>query len=311
MGGGHHDDFNTRLERDQRRAAAFTGAHGLHDDIPADQYHADAVAAVPTLSASIANILVTRSPAHARAAHPKLNPDHVRDHDDKFDLGTAAHALLLQGANVIHEVDADDWRTKQAKEEREAARAAGRLPLLVRQAESVRQMVEAAWTQLAVHAADPPLFIQGKPEQTIVWEDEQGVVCRARIDWLHDDHSAIDDYKTTSASADPARWERTMYGIGADVQVAFYLRGMERLFGVRPAWRYAVQETTPPYALSVVDLAPSALALAIAKVEKAVTVWARCLESGDWPGYGSRVASIEVPTYEELRWLDREAEAAA
>lgn len=279
---------------------------------PADTYHADEVIDTPpTLSASIANMLITKSPAHARAAHPKLNPNLVREESDKFDLGTCCHELLLRGISIIDVIDANDWRTKDAKEARTASRQAGRIPLLPPQAAAVTEMVAAAREQLADHTADPPLFTDGKPEQTLVWAEGNGVVCRARLDWLRDDFTAIDDLKSTSASAEPSRWTRTMYGMGSDVQVAFYRRGVEKLTGVTPAFRYAVVETYPPYVLSVVDLAPSALALAEAKVDAAIEIWADCLTNDFWPGYDQRVASIELPTWEEMRWLEREAMEAA
>ncbi len=282
---------------------------GIFDGVDAAVYHADKFTDVPSLSASIARILVGKSPAHARAAHPVLNPDLERKDDAKFDLGSAAHALFLEGEDVIFTVLAADWRTKEAKEARDAARADGKIPLLLQQAGDVRSMVAEARTQLDKHRAKPPLFKSGKPEQTLVWEEENGVLCRARLDWLRDDHTAIDDYKTTSASADPDKWTRTMYGMGADMQVAFYMRGVELLTGIRPVFRYAVQETYPPYALSVVDLAPSALALAEQKVEKAIEMWGFCLEKDFWPAYPEQVASIEVPTYEEMKWLEKEAAA--
>jgi hypothetical protein len=167
-------------------------------------------------------------------------------------------------------------------------------------------MADTARQQLADHAADPRLFVDGQPERTLIWEDDHGVICRARLDWLRDDNTAIDDLKTTSASADPAKWTRTMYGMGCDVQVAFYTRGVEKLTGIRPLFRYAVIETYPPFALSVVDLAPSAVALGEEKVQRAIDLWAACLERDEWPGYDKRVASIELPTYEELRWLERD-----
>jgi hypothetical protein len=287
-----------------------TLASGIHGGIPAATYHADPCE-VPSLSASIAHILVTRSPAHARAAHPMLNPDLVREESDKFDLGTAAHALFLQGDDIIAELPYPDWRSKEAREHRDTAKTGGWIPLLADQAGRVQAMVAAAKTSMGTHEAQPPLFADGKPEQTLVWEDDHGVVCRARLDWLRDDFTAICDLKTTSASADPAKWTRTMYGMGSDLQVAFYIRGVERLTGVRPVFRYVVVETYSPYALSVVDLAPSALALAADKVQAAIDTWADCLQYDTWPGYGSRVASIEVPTYEEMRWLERTGEQAA
>jgi hypothetical protein len=279
---------------------------GIHDGVPADAYHADEVADQPSLSASIAHLLCTSSPAHARAAHPKLNPGLEREEESKFDIGTVAHALLLQGDDIAVIIDAPDWRTKVAQEARDAARATGFVPLLVGQWERVQQMVTAAREQLATHRADPTPFTDGQPEQTLVWDDG-GVACRARLDWIRDDRATIDDYKSTGASADPAKWVKTAYGIGADTQVAFYLRGCEKALGVRPAWRYVVQETYPPYALSVVDLAPSALAVGDDKVKYALDVWRRCLASGEWPAYTSRVASLEIPTFAELQWMERDA----
>lgn len=281
---------------------------GIHDDVPADEYHADP-AETPSLSSSIANILISQSPAHARAAHPRLNPDVQRDEEAKFDVGTTAHALLLQDDDLIAELPFTDWRTKDAKTARDEARTAGRIPLLSDQAARVRAMVAAARQGITSHAAQPPLFTAGKPEQTLIWEDDHGVICRARLDWLHDNHQAVDDLKTTGTSADPQKWTRTGYGIGIDVQVAFYLRGLERLTGIRAAWRYVVVETYPPYAVSVCDLAPSALALGEAKVQRAIDVWAVCIEADSWPGYDRRVASIEVPTWAEMQWLEREAAA--
>ncbi len=277
---------------------------GIHDKVDADAYHAGGTG-TPSLSSSIARILVGKAPLHAWAAHPILNPRFEREEDAKFDVGTAAHALMLEGEDVIAVWDeSDDWRKKDAQEFRERMRLAGRIPLLRRHAQAVYAVVERAHEQLDYHEADPQPFTVGRPEQTLVWE-EKGVLCRARLDWLRDDHTAIDDYKTTSASADPMKWERTMYGMGADIQVAFYRRGVLALTGVLPAFRFIVQETYQPYALSVVELAPSALALAEEKVDRALELWKRCLDFGEWPAYSRQVASIELPAWEETRWFER------
>lgn len=280
--------------------------------ISADEYHADPCEE-PSLSASIASIICSRSPLHAWAAHPKLNPDFKRHEESKFDVGTAAHALLLEGKppeQVVDVVEFDSWRTNAAKEARDAARASGRVPLLEREAEQVYAMIDAAHAQLQLHDASPTPFTAGKPEQTLVWmEPAEGgaVTCRALVDWLHDDRRVIDDFKTTSASADPHRWERTLFTIGADVQTAFYLRGIYALFGIHAELRYVVQETYPPYALSVLSLAPAALAIGKHKVETALAIWSKCLEADHWPGYAARVAYVDPPPWEEARWLEREA----
>ena len=281
-------------------------------DIPSSLYHADDLGGdTPSLSASLIHTLLSCSPAHARAQHPKLNPALERDDAAHYDIGMVVHALLLQGEDVAEVIDAPDWRTKAAKEARDEARAAGLVPLLAHQHENVRSIVAAAREQLEVFDAAPGLLVDGKPEQTIVWE-ENGVLCRSRLDWLHDDHTAIDDVKTTSRSANPDGWSRSLFNFGGDVQAALYLRGAKAVTGVDAVFRWAVVETTYPYALSVLTPGPDVLALADAKVDTAIRVWRDCLERNHWPGYPTRVCTVELPPWEEPRFLemrDRETDA--
>jgi hypothetical protein len=171
-------------------------------DLAAADYHADLTKDVPTLSSSIANLLINRSPLHAWTAHPRLNPNFVPVDDSKYDVGTVAHSLLLEGTANVDVCDFADWRTKDAREARDISRANGRTPLLAHQFEEVMGMCNAVAAQLQAFDVDPIPLTAGKPEQTMVWQDAQtGVWCRARIDWLHDDLSAIDDLKTTTRSA--------------------------------------------------------------------------------------------------------------
>lgn len=281
--------------------------------IPADQYHADPCDE-PSLSASIAHILCSQSPAHARAAHPKLNPDMVRDEKGHYDVGTAAHSILLQGdRSQLEIIDAPDWRTNAAKDARDQARADGKIPLLANVMVEVDAMVSAALEQLNTHAARPLLFTEGQPEQTLVWEEKGGVICRARLDWLRDDRATIDDYKSAH-DCNPENWNRrAMFSNGYDVQAAFYLRGLKALTGVDAIWRWVVQEKTFPYSLVVVTPGSDVLEVANAKVEYALKRWRRCLRTGVWPGYVSEVVVAELPSWaDDAKWLvDEYTEAAA
>lgn len=275
--------------------------------IDAATYHADLVSDVPTLSASIVKRLLI-SPKHAWHDHPKLNPYYVREDDPKFSVGTVAHAVLLEGKDVVEIIEADDWRTNAAKDAAKIARDHGKIPLLGKHYFDVLAMVEAAQTQLDAHEASPPLFKDGRAEVTLVW-DEGGVTCRARLDWLHDDMSAIDDLKTTKLSASPAKFERSIFNLGYDVQAAFYLRGLASVSGGVgvPVFRFAVVETSPPFALSVVTLNETALAVGDAKVQYALDLWRGCLERGEWPAYSTSVHEADAPPW-ELRWLDNHEE---
>jgi len=270
----------------------------------ADLYHADPCPA-PSLSSSGAWTLLRNSPRHALFDHPKLNAAYRRTEREEFDLGTAAHAYILEGDESFTIIDAADFRTKAAQEARVIARQAGKTPLLAHRWADVQRMAVAVQHQLAAHEDVPIPLSAGQPEQTLIWQ-EGGIWCRARVDWLHDDYRTIDDLKTTSASANPEVWGRRLWAAGHDLQAAFYRRGVQALFGIEARFRFVVIENTPPFALSVISLDPAAMALADHKVLRAITLWKWCLDNDRWPGYPTRTCYAELPPWEEAQWLERE-----
>lgn len=283
---------------------------GIHDGMSADEYHADPTQDA-SLSAHLAHLLVSCSPRHAWSAHPKLNPDFDRVEEAKFDLGTVAHELVLRGVEVVRVVDAADWRTNAAKDERDQARAEGLVPLLAKDWKRVMAMCDAITEQLDALDIDPQPFTDGTPETTLIWQDS-GVWARGRLDWLRSDRLAIDDLKTTQGSANPAAWCRArLWDIGADVQAAFYIRGLRALTGVTPDFRFVVAESSPPYAVSVVSLAPGALELANRKVDYAIATWKECIRTGVWPAYPRQVVYAELPAWAETDFFTRTFEERA
>lgn len=283
---------------------------GIHE-ITAEEYHSDPCE-VPSLSASLASKLVNETPAHARLAHPRLSPDFERVEKTQFDVGNLAHTLFLEGhADRVRVLDFDDYRKKDAQTARDEARAEGLVPVLAKDFERV-EAAAAAWrVQVMNRDFDPPLFTDGKPEVMIVWE-ERGVTCRALIDWLRDDFLAIDDLKSTSASANPIIWaKRALKQIGADVQVSFYRRGVKALTGKEPAFRYVLAETEPPFLISTVSLDPSWLELGEAKVDRAMERWRTCMDDDNWPGYPEAIYYAEAPAWAELEFMELDGEVFA
>ena len=269
----------------------------------AQQYHGDEIADRPTLSKSIIQILLNASPAHARHAHPKLNPNFERKEETKFDLGNAVHQVFLEGIDAVAVLPYKDFKSNAAKDDRDQARADGRIPLLTKDYERVEEMIVAIRAQLATR--DDALFENGHAEQTITWTD-RGVACRARLDWLTDDQTEIHDLKT-SDSANPDRWCRSiMFRIGADVQAQFYARGVEAITGSRPTFTFLVAETAAPYMIKPIAIGPDVATLADKKIDYALNLWRRCLERDEWPGYDGRIAYADLPPWMEGQWLERE-----
>lgn len=275
----------------------------------AAQYHADPCPE-PSLSASFACELITTTPAHARLKHPRLNKTYVDEKATHFDIGEVAHAAFLEGRDIVEVLEFPDFKTNAAREARDKARGNGRVPLLRKHWHDVDLMLQATRKQLDAHEDGQFMFTQGIAEPVLVW-CEEGVWCRARLDWLRLDQwqrgFAIDDLKTSSTSADPETLsERKVWDLGWDVKASFYRRGLYQLTGCGAEFRFAVQEMYAPFALSVIAPSPGAEMLGDMKVHLAMERWERGLRANHWPGYPRRTAYFEVPAWLEKRWADRE-----
>jgi hypothetical protein len=247
----------------------------------------------PSLNTSTALTLLTQSPLHAKLQHVRLTPDARREESSRADLGSIAHALLLEGdMSTVVVVEADDWRTKAAKEQRDAARADGKLPILTKDYGVVMEMVQVADHALMGSELCTD-WLSAKAEQTLIWQ-EDGTWCRARPDKLTPDDKVYFEYKTT-ASAHPAAFVKTAINQGYDLQAVLGRRGVKAVTGIEPTVVFVVQEIEPPYAVSFISLSPMFLSIAEERLLLALEQWRRCMTSNEWPGYSERVATVDPP----------------
>jgi hypothetical protein len=277
----------------------------------AAEYHADPCPE-PSLSSSMCCALMGTTPAHARLKHPRLNQAMVAETAEHFDVGTIVHAAFLEGRDVVEVLDYNDFRTNAAKDARDSARKAGKVPLLRKVWSDVDRMLAATRRQLDDHEDGIAMFTEGLAEPVLVWQ-EDGIWCRARFDWLRVDGRmfAIDDFKTTSTSADPETLsDRKAWDMGWDIQASFYRRGLHTLTGRTAGFRFAVQEIYEPYALSVLTPGPSAEMLGDMRVNKAISQWRGGVIDNDWHAYPRRTAHFEVPMWLDKKWADREVRDA-
>lgn len=253
----------------------------------------------PSLSRSTIMDLLFKSPLHAWANNPRLNPLYTEEKEDKFDIGESCHCWFLEGVNKMAIIEADDWRTKAAKEAREEARNNGKIPMLEKQATAVRVMVDVARNYLN-HSDLAGLFDDGDAELTYLWEDGPSW-CRSRVDKISKDRGFILDYKTTGTSANPEDFIRIILSHGYDVQESFYRRGVKAVEGIEPKFIFMVQETDPPYPCSFIGLSPEFQAMAEQKVIRGMDLWRNCMAKREWPGYPSRVCYLDPPPW-ALNW---------
>lgn len=267
-------------------------------DIPEAVYHADPVPS-RSLSSSGARRLLECPALFDYERRHKRGPKKA------FDIGSAAHHLVLGTGPELVVIDAPDMRTKAAKEQRDAAYARDAIPLLPAEFEQVQSMAEA----LKGHPMAAKVFApeRGPAERSLFWQDaETGVWCRARLDHMPTaDYTArwfiVSDYKTTR-SAHPEQISKAVYDYGYHIQAAMYLEGV-RALGIHadPRMVFVFQEKAAPYVTTVIELDHVALKIGHSQLRKALALYRQCSESGRWPGYSEQVETISLPVYAERK----------
>lgn len=296
-------------------------------DMPESRYHADPCPE-PSLSSSIARILLTHSPLHAAENHPRLNPDYEPDESARFDLGATAHAVLLERDwTKVQVIDPADhtgkngaipkgWTNNSIRAARDEARAQGLIPVLKEDAEAVQDMVSEALGFIS-RSEIAGLFDQGVPEQTFIWQetvDRTPIWLRARLDWIGTGGAKgkpwILDYKTCQNAA-PDAFSRQIGAMGYDIQAAFYCRGVRALDDIEQHdFIFLAQEIAPPYACSLHMLSPVYLEMAEDKVQRAIDLWANCIYTKRWPSYPTDVLRADPPPWAYNQYISVMTERA-
>jgi hypothetical protein len=270
-------------------------------DIPDHAYHADPVPGGSLSSSGARKLLPPNCPARYR-----YELDHPPASTAEFDFGHAAHKLILGSGPELAIIDADDWRTKAAREQRDDAYANSAVPLLRYEYEQVHAMAAA----IRQHPIASVLFDpdHGTPEQSVFWiDDRTGVWRRARLDWLPNPSGGrliLIDYKTTRSAAIDAI-QRAVHQYGYHQQADWYIAGAKalRLAG-DVAFLFVFQEKTPPYLVTVVELDIVALRIGRELNDQALDVYSRCIETGRWPGYSEAIELIPLPAWAETRHME-------
>lgn len=255
---------------------------GFHDGIEEAAYHGDRA----SLSVSGAKVLL-KAPALFRQQqdHPVTK--------DVFDVGSAAHKLVLGVGDPIYVVPADDWRTKVAKEERDEARAEGYIPILPETYEQVSAMAD----KLSEHTLAMSLLSGGKPEVSAYCVDEPtGVLRRCRYDYLRDDLAV--DYKSCASCA-PWAFSKACADFGYHQQAAWYLDVAADLGKPLRGFVFIAQMKEPPYLVECYELEATAVQVGRERNRAALERFRDCTETGIWPGFTGRqtITALDIPSW--------------
>ena len=282
--------------------------HGLDEQI----YHS-----LPGLSSTGAK-KIHKSPAHFH--HYMTEKPETKA---EWDLGTAVHAKVLGvGAPVavypdgtggerfeFEGVELDSVLSKTgalgsnaAKAFEADARAKGLVPVK-------RAVVRLRDTIAEAVLSDPTarkLLEVGHPEVSMFADDpDTEVRLRGRLDWLG---RRIVDLKTTSGDASEEAFEKDTFKFGYDIQFGHYEHLYHLITGETIPYLWIVVETSAPFLVGIHRLGDDEILMARRRARQARERYARCLETGEWPGYKTRsggpIGILRAPVWNINNYID-------
>ncbi len=281
-------------------------------DVTPDEYHR-----LPGFSATLAKILVQRSPAHAKDAYDRQQERAAAEDDDegddevsddkqkRLDKGNIQHALVLGVGKRIEVIPSTilakngSYGTAAAKLLRDRARGAGMIP--VKEPDLVIHERIADGTRACLAAIGHTL--DGVSELAIEWHEPTPsgpVRCRSMLDHVigyrngvvsplaSASTAVIYDLKNV-ADANPERVQKTAENLGYAIQAHAYKLALNTLYPNlqgRIDFRFLFVETARPYAIWDPERLSGAFQeLGSRRWIRALHTWAACTESGEWPAY--------------------------
>lgn len=281
--------------------------------------------ALPAVSASIVKTLDSECPK-AAWFESWLNPSRPADPSDASDVGEIGHSIILEGhSNNCVVIDPNDhpaektgaipagWTNKSIKAARDAARDAGKIPVLVEDMVGINGMAASARAFIeSLKDSEPAVWACMQPgggdsELTVVTRGATPL--RIRPDRISADRKLVVHLKTTTMSAEPESWARSqLTAQGGYITAAFYRSAIEYEFNaVDSDHVFLVVEQKAPYLCSISGITPEGYEIGRQKCVNALALWDECVARGSFPAYPNRVAYKELPAWIAQQHEERQA----
>jgi len=260
---------------------------GIYNGVPFDEYEQ-----WEAVNNSILWTLKTHSPLHA-----KTYMDSPPEPTEAFIIGRALHTLVLEPRkfNKFYAVTpVCDRRTKDGKAIYKAFQdnLNGQEILTKDQFEMIDVMADSIKRQI-IHR----LIERGEAEVCIVWIDKKtGLICKARIDYVHRKRSILIDLKSTR-DASPNDFSKSIYNYGYYQQSAFYSDGWSVLTGDPTAFVFLPVEKKPPYEPAAYEMREQVIYAGRQSYRQALDTFAECKKKDEWPGYANEVVMLSLPQW--------------
>lgn len=255
---------------------------GIHENIPAEDYHAHMA-----LSRSYLCKLL-RSPAHALVE---------TEETPAMRFGSLVHTCVLEPGEQLKryaKAPVCDRRTTKGKAiyAEWTAENSGKIVVSEQDWETAINISAAIHN----HPDAAELLSEGRPEVTAICKDISGPLRKARIDWDRSDIGALIDLKTTS-DASPAAFARSAANYQYHIQAAYYLDTWREAGGDAETFWFIAVEKTPPFGIAVYELPANAIEDGRRLYREAIARHNVCQDSGEWPAYEPGIKQLVWPAW--------------
>lgn len=266
-------------------------------NLPDSLYYADPLKAYGTESLSATShrhLVAPSTPAHFR-----WKIDHPDDgRTDAMIFGKALHAVALQTGDLAIFREAKTWRSQAGQAFLDAHDPDGdEAPVLAADVPAIMAMAKA----LREHPLARLGLTGGWAEQALFGQHpDLGVWLRCKLDYLtgaKDDRLILTDIKTTQC-AHPAKFVKSAGDYAYDLQADACGWLAQRLrLAKHVTMLFAAVEVKPPYLVAVHEIKSADLRAARDVNQTAERIFARCLNTGQWPGYPNEINQLSLPPW--------------
>lgn len=268
--------------------------------------------AVPALSYSIAKVLLDSTPLHAWAQHRLLGAkeEEWEPPTDAQARGIVIDSLILgvdQSRLVV--IDAPDYRTKAAQQQRDLAYSEKKQPVIKAKLDELKKVADILKDKIG--------NIWGVPKLRVAWLSDGDVYCHGELDAFNEAGVGEDlaipgldpkapvilDLKSCSDAVEAAS-DRKIYDLAYQLQHGAYLDAIACL---RPGLADRVQyvlvfaEITYPYDVRFVMLDPSFADMGRGQWARAVHTWRQCMRNRRWPGSTRQIHRVGAPLWAQRK----------
>ncbi len=176
------------------------------------------------------------------------------------------------------------------------------------EAEAVRAMREA---MLSFGPARDILSEPGNFEVSYYWEDQEtGLLCKCRPDWISENNLTITDFKTAQDVTEAA-FVRAADRYHYHASAAMTMDGIHRTTGIKPLrYIFLAIEPQSPHLVAAYDATADDIARGRAFVRRSLTTLRQCIETGNWPGLPEEIRPLDVGRFSRWREEDEGEEDA-